>query len=78
MKKIIGISRNGIKRNNDKRQNNQPVVKVHYEDGIDVGHEVVIMGQDGKEAARVIYNREQPQKGMNAWIETDNDIEIIR
>jgi predicted ATP-grasp superfamily ATP-dependent carboligase len=78
MKKLIGISREAIKRNNDKRQNNQAVVKVSYVNGtFETGSQVIIYDENGKECARVVYSRDRQQKGMNAWIETENEVKVL-
>lgn len=77
MKKLIGISRESIRRNNNRRVNNQPVVRVTYPDRVEEGRAVIIYDSNGVECARVVYDRDNPQRGMNAWIETENEIKIL-
>jgi len=38
-------------------------------------HEVVIYGQDGKEAARIKYDHYNAPRAAKVWIETENKIE---
>ena len=43
----------------------------------DYAHEAVIYGQDGKEAAKIIYSPNKPLScGAKVWIETNNEIEL--
>jgi len=40
-------------------------------------NEAVIYGQDGKEAAKVVYSPEKPLScGAKVWIETTNKVDI--
>jgi hypothetical protein len=42
-------------------------------------HEVIIFGQDGKEAARVVYKPQDPLScGARVWIETQNKVEKVK
>jgi hypothetical protein len=75
-KTIINVNRSNIQRNNDRR-NSMPVITVF--NGVTESHcnEVIIYGQDGKEAARIKYNREgHPNRDVKVWIETDNKIDM--
>ena len=76
-KTIINVNRYNIKRNEDRR-NYMPVVTIWDGKTEDHCHEVIIYGQDGLEAARVMYNRDNPARpSSKVWIETDNEIEKI-
>ena len=45
---------------------------------LDFAHELVIYGQDGKEAARVVYRPYDPLPSEAVvWVETDNDVKMI-
>ena len=51
-----------------------PVITVF---GIGEGNEVIIYGQDGLEAARIVYRPDNPiHNGVKVWIETENNIDI--
>ena len=44
----------------------------------DYAHEVIIYGQDGKEAARVIYRPDKPLScGAHVWIESTGKVETV-
>lgn len=73
-KTIINVNRYNIARN-DNRRNNMPVITLW--DGLKESHchEVVIYGQDGKEAARIKYDHYNAPRAAKVWIETENKIE---
>ena len=76
MKKIIHVNQHVIKQNKDGQ--NRPVITCKTYKSNDYAHEVVIYGQDGKEAARVIYRPENPLScGAKVWIETINKTHTI-
>ena len=57
---------------------NEPVITCKTYKSNDYGNEAIIYGQDGKEAARVIYIPDKPLScGARLWIETDNKIQIL-
>lgn len=75
--KTIHVNRYNIEKN-EKEGRNLPVIAVQIEGEEIKAHEVVIYGQDGKEAARVKYNSRKPlNRTVKVWIETDNKIEIL-
>ena len=74
---IINVNRFNIQRNK-KGRHNLPVITVYNGESESHHHQVVIYGQDGKEAARIKYNPKEPIRGdTRVWIETDNKIETF-
>lgn len=76
-KTIINVNRYNIIRNKDRR-NHMPVITVF--DGQKETHcfELIIYGQDGKEAARIKYSKDQQiRRDVNVWIETENKTEQV-
>ena len=76
-KKIINVNRYNIERNK-KKTNDLPVITVF--DGFKEDHfnEVIILGQDGKEAARIKYSRDKPiRPHISVWIETENEVKTL-
>ena len=77
MKKIIHINQHAIRRN-CKTDEREPVITVKTYKSNDYAHEVIIYGQDGKEAARVIYRPDKPLScGARVWIEAHGEVELI-
>ena len=77
MKQIIHVNQHKIKKNT-KHGTDEPVLTVKTYKTNDYAHEAVIYGQDGKEAARVIYSPDKPLScGAKVWIETDNEVKNI-
>ena len=75
MKKRIHINQHAIRRNR-KTGEREPVITVKTYKSNDYAHEVIIYGQDGKEAARVIYRPDKPLScGARVWIETTGRVE---
>jgi hypothetical protein len=77
MKTVIHVNRHRI-RSNLKNNQSEPVLTVKtYKDNI-YAHEVVILGQDGLPAAKVVYSPHKPLScGARVWIETLNEIHTI-
>ena len=77
MKKIIHINQHNI-RHNSKNQDKKPVITCKtYKDNT-YTNEAVIYGQDGLEAARVVYRPDNPLScGAKVWIETKNDVKLL-
>ena len=75
MKTIIHVNQHKIK-SNRKNGTEEPVLTCKTYKTNDYAHEVIIYGQDGLEAARVVYS---PHKalpcGARVWIETQNKVE---
>jgi hypothetical protein len=77
MKRIVHVSQTKI-RHNSQQGDNQPCVIVVKDEELDFAHELVIYGQDGKEAARVVYRPYDPLPSEAVvWVETDNDVKMI-
>ena len=75
MKTVIHVNQAIIK-SNRKTGENEPVLTVKTYKSNDYAHEVIIYGQDGKEAARVIYRPDKPLScGARVWIETTGRVE---
>jgi len=76
MKKIIHVNQHNIKANKD--GSNRPVITCKTYKSNTYAHEVIIYGQDGLEAAKVIYSPDKPLScGAKVWIETNNEIKTF-
>lgn len=76
MKTVIHVNAHVIK-SNKKNGLNRPVLTCKTYKENTYAHEAIIYGQDGKEAARVIYSPDKPLScGAKVWIETNNKVEI--
>ncbi len=74
MKTIIHVNQHVIKKNKDGA--NRPVLTCKNYKENTYAHEAIIYGQDGLEAARVIYSPDKPLScGAKVWIETINKVE---
>jgi len=74
MKTRIHVNQHRIK-HNAKTGEREPVITCKDYRANRYGHEAIIYGQDGKEAARVIYSPDKPLScGAKLWIETDNEV----
>tara|TARA_R110002072_G_scaffold301426_1_gene481137 strand:+ start:331 stop:573 length:243 start_codon:yes stop_codon:yes gene_type:complete len=72
MKTVIHVNQHIIKRN-AKNNDTDPVLTCKTYKNNEYAHEAIIYGQDGKEAARVIYSPDNPLScGAKVWIETQN------
>lgn len=77
MKTIVHVNQHKIK-SNRKSGEIEPVLTVKTYKSNDYAHEAVIYGQDGKEAARVIYRPEKPLScGAHVWIETSGKVDAV-
>lgn len=75
MKTIIHVNQHNIKANKDGA--NRPVITCKTYKSNEYAHEVIICGQDGIEAARVVYSPDKPLScGAKVWIETQNKVEV--
>jgi hypothetical protein len=74
MKTIIHVNQNNIKANSKGAK--LPVITCKtYKENV-YANEVVIYGQDGKEAAKIIYSPNKPLScGAKVWVETYEKIE---
>lgn len=74
MKTIIHVNQHIIKSNRKKKET-EPVLTCKTYKSNDYAHTAIIYGQDGKEAARVVYRPNKPLScGANVWIETENKV----
>ena len=77
MKKRIHVNQHAV-RSNHKTGAREPVITVKTYKGNDYAHEVIIYGQDGKEAARVVYRPDKPLScGARIWVEVQGEVELI-
>tara|TARA_R100000544_G_C2183515_1_gene38081 strand:- start:295 stop:528 length:234 start_codon:yes stop_codon:yes gene_type:complete len=75
MKTIIHVNQHVIK-SNSKNDLNDPVLTCKTYKSNEYAHEAIIYGQDGLEAARVIYSKDKPLScGAKVWIETQNKVD---
>lgn len=73
----IHINQHHIK-SNRKRGTDKPVITVKSGRNNTYSNEAVIYGQDGLEAARVVYSPCVPLScGAHVWIETSNGVKSI-
>ncbi|HUU86959.1 MAG TPA: hypothetical protein VMX17_04310 [Candidatus Glassbacteria bacterium] len=69
MKTIIHVNQHNIKAN--AKGDNKPVITCKTYKSNEYANEVIIYGQDGKEAARIVYSPDKPLScGAKVWIET--------
>ena len=75
MKTIIHVNQHIIK-SNARNGDSEPVLTCKTYKSNDYAHEAIIYGQDGLEAARIIYRPDKPLScGAKVWIETTNRVE---
>jgi hypothetical protein len=78
MKTIIHINQHIIRSNSKKGERN-PVITCKTYKSNDYANEVIVYGQDGLEACRVLYRPDKPLScGAKVWIETTNEISKIK
>ena len=76
MKTVIHVNQHKI-RKNTKEGTTDPVLTCKTYKSNEYANEAIIYGQDGKEAARVVYSPNKPIScGARVWIETTNRVEI--
>lgn len=64
-------------RSNTKTGEREPVLTVKRGRRNDYGHEAVIVDDDGREVARIVYRPDAPLScGARVWVETDLDVEV--
>ena len=77
MKTIIHVNQHIIK-SNARNGDSEPVLTCKTYKSNDYAHEAIVYGQDGLEAARIIYRPEKPLScGAKVWIETTNRVETF-
>ncbi len=78
MKTIVNVNRHNVAWN-EKHDDKKPVLSVKTYKDTDYGDTVVIYGQDGLEAARLVYRPESPLScGARVWLETNNNVEVAQ
>lgn len=76
MKKIIHVNQHNIRANKD--GNNRPVITCKTYKTNEYANEVIIYGQDGLPAAKVVYSPDKALScGAKVWIETTNEIKLL-
>lgn len=77
MKTRIHVNQHRIKSNKNNKENLPVITCKTYKNNV-YTNEAIIYGQDGKEAARVIYSPKKPLRcGAKVWIETENKIKAL-
>ena len=77
MKKRIHVNKHKVA-SNAKTGATDPVLTVKTYKSNDYAHEVIIYGQDGEEAARVVYSPKKPLScGARVWITCDGKVDLI-
>ena len=77
--KRIHVNQHNIKHNQKPENIDEPlqVLTVKTYKSNDYANEVIIYGQDGKEAARLVYRPDHPLScGAHVWIETKGIVEL--
>ena len=75
MKTVIHVNQHIIKKN-AKSGSCEAVLTCKTYKSNTYAHEAIIYGQDGKEAARIIYSPDKPLScGAKVWIETENKVD---
>ena len=78
MKTIIHVNQHVIK-SNFKNQENNPVLTCKTYKENKYAREVLILDSNGIEVAKIIYSKDKPLScGAKVWIETQNEIKIIK
>lgn len=76
MKTIIHVNQHNVKKNS--KGENLPVITCKNYKSNKYANEVIIYGQDGLVAARIIYSPDRPLScGAKVWIETHGKVETI-
>lgn len=76
-KTIIHVNQHKIKKNS-KTGEREPVLTCKTYNSNNYAHEAIIYGQDGKEAAKIIYSPDKPLGcGAKVWIETRNEVKLV-
>lgn len=78
MKTIIHVNQHVIK-SNRKNKEKKPVLTCKTYKSNNYTHEAIIYGQDGKEAARIVYRPDKPLScGAHVWVETNNEVKTLK
>lgn len=77
MKTIIHVNQHNIKANI--KGSKLPVITCKNYKYNEYANEVIIFDKSGDECARIIYSPNKPLScGARVWIETNNDVKIIK
>jgi hypothetical protein len=77
MKTVVHVNQHLIK-NNAKTGDREPVLTCKTYKENTRAHEVEILDQDGRVAARVVYRPDKPLPcGARVWIETTNEVRTV-
>ncbi len=77
MKTIIHVNQHVLRRNRNNNERNPVITCKTYKEN-KYGSEVIILGQDGLEAAKIVYSPDKPLScGARVWIETQNKVEVL-
>ena len=78
MKTIIHVNQHVIKSNAKNKETN-PVLTCKTYKGNNYASEVLILDNNGLEAAKIVYRPYNPLScGAKVWIETHNEIKILK
>jgi hypothetical protein len=70
------VNQHNIRANKDGK--NRPVITCKTYKSNDYANEVIIYGQDGLPAAKLVYSPDKPLNcGAKVWIETSNEIKLL-
>lgn len=76
-KTIVHVNQHNIRSNKDGSE--LPVITCKTYNSNTYAHEVLIYGQDGLVAAKVVYRPDKPLScGAKVWLETYNKVEKVR
>lgn len=76
MKNIIHVAQQAIQQNRKDGGNRPPLIVRNYK-GAKRGHTLIIYGQDGRPAARIVHSPHKPLScGARVWIETEGQVEV--
>ena len=76
MKSIIHVAQQAIQQNRKDGGNRPPLIVRNYK-GAKRGHTLIIYGQDGRPAARIVHSPHKPLScGARVWIETEGKVEV--
>jgi hypothetical protein len=78
MKTIIHVNQHVIK-SNFKNDENNPVLTCKTYKENSYASEVIILDSNNVEVARIVYSKDKPLScGAKVWIETQNEVKVIR
>jgi hypothetical protein len=80
VKKVIHVNQHIIKKNNRRSSDEvEPVITCKTYKSNEYAFEAIIKDKDGDEVARIVYRPHKPLScGARVWIETQNEVELIK